>query len=216
MCYLLWSVLTRGLSLASESPHVPDRAARPQFASWSAPATTHRSATRGAATFRLVIASDVCVDESRRQPRLGTSMTPPVLAHVKVGSKTRQVSGTQPMARAARTRLAAGGRPHHLIVVTTGHPAGGSAGTERMAIIEPDIEVVAEVASGDDVLPAARKHRADVAVLDIDLPGKDGLTAATEIHEHLPDCRCPPAAQWPAPNPALGGPSRYARRRRRL
>lgn len=54
---------------------------------------------------------------------------------------------------------------------------------------EPDIEVVAEVASGDDILPAARKHRADVAVLDIDLPGKDGLTAATEIHEHLPDCR---------------------------
>lgn len=54
---------------------------------------------------------------------------------------------------------------------------------------EPDIEVVAEVASGDDVLPAARKHRADVAVLDIDLPGKDGLTAATEIHDHLPDCR---------------------------
>jgi two-component system, NarL family, response regulator DesR len=54
---------------------------------------------------------------------------------------------------------------------------------------EPDIEVVAEVASGDDILPAARKHRPDVAVLDIDLPGKDGLTAATEIHEHLPDCR---------------------------
>jgi two-component system, NarL family, response regulator DesR len=54
---------------------------------------------------------------------------------------------------------------------------------------EPNIEVVAEVASGDDILPAARKHRADVAVLDIDLPGKDGLTAATEIHEHLPDCR---------------------------
>ncbi|SFP09606.1 two-component system, NarL family, response regulator DesR [Amycolatopsis arida] len=55
--------------------------------------------------------------------------------------------------------------------------------------LEPDIEVVADVASGDEILPTAHKHRPDVAVIDIDLPGKDGLTAATEIHEALPDCR---------------------------
>ena len=44
--------------------------------------------------------------------------------------------------------------------------------------LEPDIEVVGEVASGDDILPSARALGAEVAIIDIDLPGKDGLTAA--------------------------------------
>jgi two-component system, NarL family, response regulator DesR len=56
--------------------------------------------------------------------------------------------------------------------------------------MEPDIEVVAEVRCGDDILPQALLHRPDVAVLDIDLPGIDGLTAAELLHEQLPDCRC--------------------------
>lgn len=55
--------------------------------------------------------------------------------------------------------------------------------------LEHDIEVVAEVASGDEILPAALANAVDVAVIDIDLPGKDGLTAATEIHQRLPSCR---------------------------
>ncbi|MEU5262367.1 response regulator transcription factor [Amycolatopsis sp. NPDC021455] len=55
--------------------------------------------------------------------------------------------------------------------------------------LEPDIEVVAEVASGLEILPMARQAAADVAVIDIDLPGKDGLTAAGELHEQLPGCR---------------------------
>jgi two-component system, NarL family, response regulator DesR len=55
--------------------------------------------------------------------------------------------------------------------------------------LEPDIEVVADVASGDQIIPTARKHRPDVAVIDIDLPGMDGLTAASELHEQLPGCR---------------------------
>jgi two-component system response regulator DesR len=55
--------------------------------------------------------------------------------------------------------------------------------------LEHDIEVVAEVADGTEILPAAREHRAQVAVIDIDLPGMDGLTAAGELHERLPECR---------------------------
>jgi two-component system response regulator DesR len=55
--------------------------------------------------------------------------------------------------------------------------------------LEPDIEVVSEVASGDEILTAARTSRTQVAVIDIDLPGKDGLTAATELHEQLPEVR---------------------------
>ncbi|MFC3448608.1 DNA-binding response regulator [Amycolatopsis speibonae] len=55
--------------------------------------------------------------------------------------------------------------------------------------LEPDIEVVSEVACGDEILAAARTSRTQVAVIDIDLPGKDGLTAATELHEQLPEVR---------------------------
>ncbi|MFI5588036.1 DNA-binding response regulator [Amycolatopsis sp. NPDC051758] len=55
--------------------------------------------------------------------------------------------------------------------------------------LESDIDVVAEVASGLEILPVAREAAADVAVIDIDLPGKDGLTAAGELHEQLPACR---------------------------
>lgn len=55
--------------------------------------------------------------------------------------------------------------------------------------LEPDIEVVAQVASGDEILPTASKCRPDVAVLDIDLPGIDGLTAAVALHRELPEVR---------------------------
>jgi two-component system, NarL family, response regulator DesR len=55
--------------------------------------------------------------------------------------------------------------------------------------LEPDIEVIAEVASGNEILPTARRCRPDVAVIDIDLPGMDGLTAASQLHEQQPECR---------------------------
>jgi len=55
--------------------------------------------------------------------------------------------------------------------------------------LEADIEVVAELASGDEILPTARTVQPDVAIIDIDLPGKDGITAATEINTELPSCR---------------------------
>jgi two-component system response regulator DesR len=55
--------------------------------------------------------------------------------------------------------------------------------------LESDIEVVAEVAGGNEILPAAHTAHPDVAVIDIDLPGKDGLTVASELHEQLPECR---------------------------
>jgi two-component system response regulator DesR len=55
--------------------------------------------------------------------------------------------------------------------------------------LEPDITVIAEVASGDAIVPTAQKHHPDVAVIDIDLPGIDGLTAAAELRNALPACR---------------------------
>jgi two-component system, NarL family, response regulator DesR len=55
--------------------------------------------------------------------------------------------------------------------------------------LEKDMEVVAELDRGDQIVPAALETRPDVAVVDIDLPGLDGLTAAEQLHERLPSCR---------------------------
>src|SRR4051812_26641765 len=55
--------------------------------------------------------------------------------------------------------------------------------------LEPDIEVVAELAEGDKIVPTAQQTSPDVAIIDIDLPGKDGLTAAVELQESVPSCR---------------------------
>ena len=54
---------------------------------------------------------------------------------------------------------------------------------------EPDIEIVAQVDRGDRVLGEALKCKPDVALLDIEMPGKDGITAAAELREKLPSCR---------------------------
>jgi two-component system, NarL family, response regulator DesR len=55
--------------------------------------------------------------------------------------------------------------------------------------LEPDIEVVAEVGTGDQVVPAALAHGPDVALLDIEMPGRSGLDAAVELRSALPGCR---------------------------
>jgi two-component system, NarL family, response regulator DesR len=55
--------------------------------------------------------------------------------------------------------------------------------------LEPDIEVVAQVARGDEVLTAALSARPDVALLDIEMPGATGLDAAEELAVALPSCR---------------------------
>jgi len=55
--------------------------------------------------------------------------------------------------------------------------------------LEPDIEVTAALASGDQIIPAALAQRPDVALLDIGLPGTSGLAAAAQLARHLPACR---------------------------
>jgi two-component system, NarL family, response regulator DesR len=58
-----------------------------------------------------------------------------------------------------------------------------------MLAMEDDFEVVAAVGRGDEVVAAARTHRPDVALLDIDMPGIDGLAAAAVLAQEVPDCR---------------------------
>lgn len=55
--------------------------------------------------------------------------------------------------------------------------------------MEPDLEVVAQVGSGDEVLGAALERRPDVALLDIEMPGLSGLEAAALLRDQLPACR---------------------------
>ncbi|MGW3953163.1 response regulator transcription factor [Streptomyces sp. NPDC004752] len=55
--------------------------------------------------------------------------------------------------------------------------------------LQDDLEVICEVERGDEIVDMALKHRPDVAIIDIDLPGVDGLSAATLLRERLPQCR---------------------------
>ncbi|MEP6479201.1 MAG: response regulator transcription factor [Rhodoglobus sp.] len=55
--------------------------------------------------------------------------------------------------------------------------------------LQDDIEMVADVGTGPEIVPAARIHRPDVAVLDIDLPGLDGVSAAAQLAREVPECR---------------------------
>ena len=55
--------------------------------------------------------------------------------------------------------------------------------------LEGDIEVVAEVGRGDELVQAARKSGAEVALVDVEMPGLDGLAATAALHTAVPSCR---------------------------
>ncbi|MFE9958479.1 response regulator [Micromonospora sp. NPDC005299] len=55
--------------------------------------------------------------------------------------------------------------------------------------LEPDLTVVAEVGRGDEVVPEALRTRPDVALLDVEMPGLDGVAAAAALRAALPGCR---------------------------
>jgi two-component system response regulator DesR len=55
--------------------------------------------------------------------------------------------------------------------------------------MEDDIEVAAQVSSGDQVVAEALATRPDAALLDIEMPGRSGLDAAAELRDKLPSCR---------------------------
>ncbi|GAA3807773.1 response regulator transcription factor [Cellulomonas soli] len=55
--------------------------------------------------------------------------------------------------------------------------------------LEPDLEVVAEVGRGDEVVEAALATGPDVALLDVDMPGMDGIAATVPLLAAVPACR---------------------------
>ncbi|WP_369356477.1 response regulator [Streptomyces sp. cg2] len=55
--------------------------------------------------------------------------------------------------------------------------------------LEDDMEVVAQVPAGDRIVESALETRPDVALLDIELPGRSGLDAAADLRDQLPSCK---------------------------
>lgn len=67
--------------------------------------------------------------------------------------------------------------------------SGGVTRRGGLLGLEPDLDVVAEVGRGDEVLSAARAHDVDVCLLDIEMPGADGIEVARSLTAELPGCR---------------------------
>ncbi|TKA06344.1 response regulator transcription factor [Actinacidiphila oryziradicis] len=59
----------------------------------------------------------------------------------------------------------------------------------RLLDMEPDLHVVAQVSTGDQVVPTALQAEPHVALLDIEMPNLDGLSATAALRQSLPDCR---------------------------
>jgi len=55
--------------------------------------------------------------------------------------------------------------------------------------LEADLEVVAEVGRGDEVVAEVRRVRPDVALLDVEMPGLDGIAATAAVRAAVPSCR---------------------------
>lgn len=77
-----------------------------------------------------------------------------------------------------------------MIRVLLAEDQGAARGALAMLLgMEPDIEVVARVGRGDEVVDAALLSRPEVALLDAELPGLSGLDAAAGLRDEVPDCR---------------------------
>ncbi|MFD7795574.1 response regulator [Streptomyces sp. NPDC059759] len=81
-------------------------------------------------------------------------------------------------------------RPAKSIRVLLAEDQGMMRGALALLLgMEADIEVVAQISAGDEIVDTALVSRPDVALLDIELPGMSGLDAAAALREEVPDCR---------------------------
>ncbi|MCQ1582667.1 response regulator transcription factor [Streptomyces parvus] len=78
-------------------------------------------------------------------------------------------------------------RPLRVLLADDEHLIRGALAA--LLALEEDLVVVAEAASGPEALAMALAHRPDVAVLDLQMPGADGVKVATSLRAELPECR---------------------------
>ena len=62
------------------------------------------------------------------------------------------------------------------------------SGLAALLGMKDDLHVVVQAASGDEALAMARIHRPDVAVLDLQMPGLDGIAVAEALRSQVPEC----------------------------
>ncbi|MGN6031500.1 MAG: response regulator transcription factor [Thermomicrobiales bacterium] len=79
--------------------------------------------------------------------------------------------------------------PHPIRILLAEDQAMVRGALAALLSLEPDLAVVAEVARGDEVMPSALASRPDIALLDIEMPGRDGLTVAADLRAAMPECR---------------------------
>ncbi|GHF44797.1 DNA-binding response regulator [Streptomyces mashuensis] len=81
----------------------------------------------------------------------------------------------------------AGGAPVRVLLADDEHLIRGALAA--LLGLEEDLRVVAEAGSGPEAVAMARAHRPDVAVVDLQMPGFDGVRVATSLRAELPGCR---------------------------
>ncbi|MFD6416488.1 response regulator [Streptomyces sp. NPDC060194] len=89
-------------------------------------------------------------------------------------------------ARAAESGKAAGARVLRVLLADDEHLIRGAMAA--LLSLEDDLTVVAEAATGPEALAMALAHHPDVAVLDLQMPGADGVSVATSLRAQLPGC----------------------------
>lgn len=79
---------------------------------------------------------------------------------------------------------------HNLIRILTvdDHPLLRK-GIAALVNAEPDLKLVAEASNGKEAIDAFRSHRPDVTLMDLQMPGVDGLEAIDAIHREFPEAR---------------------------
>ncbi|MDJ1134720.1 response regulator [Streptomyces iconiensis] len=82
---------------------------------------------------------------------------------------------------------AGSGAPVRVLLADDEHLIRGALAA--LLALEDDLVIVAEAASGPEALAMGRAHRPDVAVLDLQMPGADGVRVATGLRESVPECR---------------------------
>src|SRR5205807_289589 len=104
---------------------------------------------------------------------------------------TAAARGISPQGHAAATRSARAARPcERVIRVLIAEDQRMVRGAlKALLAMEGDIEIVAETDRADEVLDLALQTKPDVALLDIEMPGGDGITAAGQLRREVPSCR---------------------------